>query len=296
MDKAPAIIGGIVNERSRRTILVIGSRGMLGMDLVEVLRGDDAVRSAEADIDDVDITNAESVAACLERERPDVVINCAAYTDVDGCESNEQAAGAANATGPGLLARACERRGARLLHISTDYVFDGSKKSPYLPDDPPRPLSAYGRTKLAGERAVAAACQNHLIVRTAWLYGAHGRNFVATMLRLGREKPALRVVNDQYGSPTWTADLAPALAKLAASTATGITHATNAGSCSWYEFACEIMRLAGIDTPVHAIPTAEFPRPATRPANSRLDCSRTEEITGIRMRHWRDALAAYLSA
>jgi len=193
-----------------------------------------------------------------------------------------------------LLAKACAPRGIRLLHVSTDYVFDGTKAEPYLPDDPPNPSSAYGRTKLAGEQAVAANCPDHLIVRTAWLYGTHGKNFVHTMLRLAKEKPELRVVSDQVGSPTFTRDLAGLLARLAHCNATGITHATNSGRCSWFEFACEIVKLAGLSTPVRPIPSSEYPTSTRRPAFSVLDCSRTERLAGVRIRHWRDALAEFL--
>jgi len=275
-------------------ILVTGSHGMLGTDLMELLKADSAVRAAGADIGEVDITDAVSVEECLELEQPDIVVNCAAYTNVDGSESQEGTARAVNALGPELLARACDARKIRLVHVSTDYVFDGRKTAPYLTDDEPCPLGVYGRSKLAGERAVAVNCSNHLIVRTAWLYGAHGPNFVTTMLRLARERDCLRVVSDQVGSPTFAKDLARLLRALALTDAVGITHATNAGSCSWYEFALEIVGLAGLDTPVQPISTAQYPTPARRPANTVLDCSRTDLLTGIERRHWRDALAQFI--
>jgi len=275
-------------------ILVTGSHGMLGTDLMELLKSDSAVRAAGADIGEVDITDAVSVEECLELEQPDIVVNCAAYTNVDGSESQEGTARAVNALGPELLARACEARKIRLVHVSTDYVFDGRKTAPYLPDDEPCPLGVYGRSKLAGERAVAVNCSNHLIVRTAWLYGAHGPNFVTTVLRLARERDCLRVVSDQVGSPTFAKDLARLLRALALTDAVGITHATNTGSCAWYEFALEIVGLAGLDTPVQPISTAQYPTPARRPANSVLDCSRTDLLTGIERRHWRDALAEFI--
>ncbi|HUU68254.1 MAG TPA: dTDP-4-dehydrorhamnose reductase [Planctomycetota bacterium] len=277
-----------------KTILVVGGRGMLGTDLVSLLRSDAAVNAASADIGEIDITDAGSIGRCLDSVRPDAIINCAAFTNVDACETQEQAAHAVNALGPELLAKACAPRGIRLLHVSTDYVFDGTKAEPYLPDDPPNPSSAYGRTKLAGEQAVAANCPDHLIVRTAWLYGTHGKNFVHTMLRLAKEKPELRVVSDQVGSPTFTRDLAGLLARLAHCNATGITHATNSGRCSWFEFACEIVKLAGLSTPVRPIPSSEYPTSTRRPAFSVLDCSRTERLAGVRIRHWRDALAEFL--
>ena len=277
-----------------KTILVVGGNGMLGTDLVELLGRDSSIRTASADIGEIDVTSAASVGRCFDEIKPDAIVNCAAFTNVDACETQEPAAYAVNALGPELLAKACRTRAIRMLHISTDYVFDGDKRSPYLPDDQPAPTSAYGRTKLAGERAVAANCPNHLIVRTAWLYGAHGKNFVHTMLRLATEKPELRVVSDQVGSPTFTGDLAKLLAKLARTYATGVTHATNSGSCSWHEFAREIVRGAGLATPVVPITSAEYPTPAKRPAYSVLDCARTEQLAGVKIRHWREALADFL--
>jgi len=276
------------------TILVVGGRGMLGTDLVSLLREDAAVNAASADLGEIDITDAGSIGRCLDSIRPDAIINCAAFTNVDACETQEQAAHSVNALGPELLAKASAPRGIRLLHISTDYVFDGTGTEPYRPDCPPNPSSAYGRTKLAGERAVAANCPNHLIVRTAWLYGKHGKNFVHTMLRLATEKPELRVVSDQVGSPTFTRDLAALLAKLALTDATGITHATNAGRCSWFDFACEIVKLAGLTIPIRPIASSEYPTPTKRPAFSVLDCSRTERLAGMKIRHWRDALAEFM--
>jgi len=279
----------------RKKILVVGGRGMLGTDLVALLRSDDNLAVESADIGEIDITDAASVEQCFDSVRPDIAVNCAAFTDVDACETQQERAYAVNALGPELLAKACSARGARMLQLSTDYVFDGEKKSPYLPADPTGPINAYGRTKLRGECAVAMHCRDHLIVRTAWLYGAHGKNFVHSILRLAAEKPELRVVADQFGSPTYTVDLAKLLRGLALSDATGITHATNSGRCSWYEFACEIVKLAGPATTVRPVPSSEYPLPARRPANSVLDCSRTERITGIRIRHWREALGDFLS-
>jgi dTDP-4-dehydrorhamnose reductase len=182
------------------------------------------------------------------------------------------------------------------VHVSTDYVFDGSGSKPYRPEDPAGPVSVYGKTKRAGELAVTANCSGFVVVRTAWLYGPHGKNFVATMLRLAGEHSELRVVDDQIGSPTYTGDLAAVLCDLVASGATGTVHATNAGICSWHGFACEIIKQAGKNTPVVPVSTAEFPRPAPRPAYSVLDCSRTEEIIGRPIRHWKDGLADYFAA
>jgi len=267
---------------------------MLGTDLVALLRSDGELNVSSADLGEIDITDEASVEQCFDAARPDVAINCAAFTKVDACETHENEAYAVNALGPGILATTCARHGIRLVHISTDYVFDGEKKTPYLPSDAPNPINAYGRTKLAGEEAVAANCRDHLIVRTEWLYGAHGKNFVGAILRLAKEKDELGVVADQFGSPTYTVDLAAVLRELALSRATGITHATSSGSCSWYEFACEIVKLAGPATPVRPISSSDYPTPARRPTNSALDCSRTESITGVKMRDWREALADFL--
>ena len=209
-------------------ILVVGAHGMLGRDLMTVLPGE----HRGVDIDDVDITSQESVRTLMVTLKPEVVVNVAAYTDVDGCETKRELAYAVNGDGVGNLARVTADIGAKLVHISTDYVFDGSKGSPYREDDPTGPLSVYGQSKLLGEQN-ARLNPDHLIIRTQWLYGLHGKNFVETMLTLAAERTVLSVVDDQIGSPTWTVDLALAIRALLATDCRGTYHAANAGFCSW---------------------------------------------------------------
>src|SRR6185437_2915356 len=252
------------------------------------------------DLPELDITDEQAVLAFYERERPDATINCAAWTDVDGAESHRDAAHAVNAEGAGNLARAAANAGTALLHISTDYVFDGTaplaadgRPRPYVESDPTGPRSVYGETKLAGERQVLAASPAHIVVRTAWLYGIDGPNFVATMLRLAGERAAVQVVDDQIGSPTWSGHLAPAIVGLLERGVSGLVHLTGAGSVSWNGFAKEIFRQAEVDCRVEAVSSAEMARPAPRPAFSVLESER-EDI--LPMGPWQDGLAGYLAA
>lgn len=270
-------------------ILVVGANGMLGRDLMELL-GD---RGRGVDIDEIDITSPGDVLKLLGELQPEVVINCAAYTDVDGCESNPETAMAVNGEGVGYLAMACRDNNALLVQISTDYVFDGGKGAPYSEDDAPCPLSIYGESKLAGEMN-AAFCPEHLIVRTQWLFGLHGKNFVETMLKLGSEKEVLTVVDDQTGSPTWTVDLAQAVIALIDKGCRGIYHAADSGHTTWNGFAAAIFEEAGIPVSVRPMTTAELNRPARRPLYSTLDCSKLTGDTGFRPQTWRDALRGYL--
>jgi dTDP-4-dehydrorhamnose reductase len=270
-------------------ILVVGANGMLGRDLLALL-GD---RGQGVDIDDIDITSLESVLKVIGGLKPEVVVNCAAYTDVDGCESDTETAMAVNGEGVAYLAMACRDLGALLVQISTDYIFDGGKGTPYVEDDAPCPLSVYGESKLAGEMN-AAFCPEHLIVRTQWLYGLHGRNFVETMLRLGREKDELTVVDDQIGSPTWTVDLARAIIALIDSGCRGVYHAANSEYCSWNGFARAIFEEAGLNVSVIPMTTTELNRPARRPLYSTLECSKLSADTGFRPQAWRNALREYL--
>jgi dTDP-4-dehydrorhamnose reductase len=270
-------------------ILVVGANGMLGRDLMALLGG----RARGVDIDDIDITSLESTERVIRAIHPSVVVNCAAYTDVDGCETNVETAMQVNGEGVAHLAMSTRTIGARLVQISTDYVFDGGKGSPYLEDDPPRPLSIYGESKLAGEMN-AAFNPEHLIVRTQWLYGLHGKNFVETMLRLAGEKKELDVVDDQIGSPTWTVDLARSVIALIDKGCTGIYHATNAGFCSWNGFARAIFEEAGLDVSVRGMTTDQLNRPARRPLYSTLECGKLERDAGFRPQPWRDALRLYL--
>jgi len=267
--------------------LVSGAGGQLGLALAEVLpeRGHEAV---PLDRKALDVTSIGSVRAALDAHQPDVVINAAAYTNVDGAESELELAYAVNAWGPRNLAQACEERGVDLLHVSTNYVFDGRSDRPYEPYDPPNPISAYGRTKLAGEECVRHLTNRHYVVRTAGVYG-EGRNFVRTMLRVGGERDVVKVKDDEYVSPTYARDLAEGIAGVAESGLYGVYHLTNAGSCSWYEFTREIFALAGVGTEVVPIPSSEYPLPAARPANGVLST-----LGSPPLRHWREALEDYL--
>lgn len=270
-------------------ILVTGANGMLGRDLLT--RFGDSARGVGRD--ELDVANRTAVGDLLAALRPRVVVNTAAYTDVDGCESDRQRAFAVNGDGVRHLADACAGLGALLVQVSTDYVFDGRKGQPWQEEDPVNPLSVYGRSKLAGEEH-ARSHADHLIVRTQWLYGRHGRNFVDTMLRLATERQELAVVDDQIGSPTWTTDLARAIAALLERDCRGTYHVANAGSCSWCDFARAIFQEMGLATTVRAISSAELQRPAPRPGYSVLDCAKLTRDCGFAPRPWRDALREYL--
>jgi dTDP-4-dehydrorhamnose reductase len=238
----------------------------------------------------LDVTDAAAVQRLISREKPDAVIQCAGYTRVDDAEHQEAQALAVNRDGVANLVRACVETGSTVVYPSTDYVFDGRSTRPYRPDDATAPLNAYGRSKLAGEREAAKAAR-HLIVRTSWLYGGGGKNFVSTILQRARFGDQLRVVDDQRGSPTWTSDLAATmLALLDAGAPNGVYHASNSGETSWYGFACTALRLAGLNAEITAISTAELEAAAQRPRYSTLDCASTESWVG-RIRPWQEALA-----
>jgi dTDP-4-dehydrorhamnose reductase len=271
-------------------ILVVGAQGMLGQDLMTLFG--DAARGV--DIGEIDITDLASVQRVLTTLRPTVVINAAAYTDVDGCETNREQALQVNGEGVAFLAMVTKEIGALLVQVSTDYVFDGTKGSPYQEDDLCHPLSVYGESKLAGEMN-AWVNPEHLIVRTQWLYGLHGKNFIETMLKLATEKDELTVVDDQIGSPTWTVDLARAIKALIAKGCRGTYHAANSGTCSWNEFARAIFAEAGKQVTVHAMTTEQLGRPARRPLFSPLDCSKLARESGFTPQPWREALKSYLS-
>ncbi len=272
-------------------ILVAGARGMLGRELLGALDG--SARGVTHD--QMEITSIDSVRKALMTLRPSVVINAIAYTDVDGCESNCELAFRVNGEGVKNLAEVSAAIGAKLVQISTDYVFDGTKGSPYNEDDPVNPLSVYGKSKLAGEEN-ARLNPDHLIVRTQWLYGLHGKNFVETMLRLAGEKEELGVVSDQTGSPTWTSDLCLAVKALLDNGCRGTYHAANSGSCSWFDFAGAIFDESGLNVRVNPINSIRLGRPAPRPLYSVLDCCRLAAATGLEMEHWRDALRKYLKS
>jgi dTDP-4-dehydrorhamnose reductase len=270
-------------------ILVVGCKGMLGQELMKVFGG--AARGV--DIDEIDITDLESVQRVLMTLKPKVVINSAAYTDVDGCETNVDLAMQVNGEGVAHLAMISKEIGAKLVQVSTDYVFNGGKGSPYLEEDAPAPLSIYGESKLAGEMN-ASFNPNHLIVRTQWLYGHGGKNFVETMLKHASERKELTVVDDQIGSPTWAHDLALAIKALVEKDCHGRYHAANSGFASWNGFAKEIFRLAGLDTVVSPMTTEQLGRPAKRPLYSTLDCGKLAGDTGFVPQPWQEALKRYL--
>jgi dTDP-4-dehydrorhamnose reductase len=285
----------MMNSARPKIIAVFGASGMLGSDVV------DAVRAAghepiALDRFACDITVARACENVLHRVGADAAINCAGYTDVNGAESAGDLPFAVNAAGAENVARACARARIRCVYVSTDYVFDGTKDGPYLESDAPNPLSVYGRSKLEGERRTAATARNHAIVRTSWLYGARGDNFVSTMISLARQGQSIKVVADQVGAPTYTRDLAPVLVALALRSETGIFHATNSGACSWHEFAQRIFTLsptkpAGL-TPVA---TKDYPTPARRPRNSRLADTRLAPIGLAPLPPWPDTLERYLA-
>src|SRR5215203_3715331 len=268
-------------------LLVTGAGGMLGRDVVAAARAADHEVTALARAN-LDVTDAATTRAAIAAAAPDAVVNCAAWTDVDGAEPAEDEATRVNGDGAGNVAAA----GAFTLHVSSDYVFDGTATTPYVESAATGPRSAYGRSKLAGERAVAAAAPgNHAIVRSSWLFGAHGPNFVATMLRLGAEHDEVGVVDDQVGCPTWTGHLARALVDIAERRPTGVLHVAGAGACSWHELAVAAFAATRTDCAVNRMSTAELGRPAPRPAYSVLETERGDTPV---LPHWRDGLAGYL--
>jgi dTDP-4-dehydrorhamnose reductase len=273
-------------------IIVTGAGGQLGADVVRLAK-DKGWQVYGYARNELDVTDLEAARRIVSGVKPDAVIHAAAYTKVDQAETEQDEAYRVNAAGTRNIALAAEEAGARLCYVSTDYVFDGTADQPYREYDQPHPLSVYGKSKLAGEEFVRSLSSKYFIVRTAWVYGEHGQNFVKTMLRLAREQDELRVVHDQIGSPTYTVDLAEFLLELVRTDYYGIYHATNTGSCSWYEFAQAIFAEAGIDVKVNPITTDQFPRPAKRPKYSVLDhmAIRAHGLTDLR--HWREALRAY---
>jgi len=279
-------------------VLVTGATGLLGTPLCSLIAQLPTMQCMGLARSDLDIALDESVAKTIERHMPHWVVNCAAYTKVDDCESNEEWATTVNGVGAGTVAAAAASIGAQLVHVSTDYVFDGTASNPIpvdAPTGPPEKLSAYGRSKFEGEQAVIKNHPTPMIVRTAWVYGLDGPCFPRAILNLAREGKLKKVVNDQHGAPTFAPDLAEAIIHLITANASGIFHVTNSGSCSWYEFARYLIaRAPGIDITIQPCTTAEFPRPARRPAYSVLDLSRYEAVTGNTMRDWCAAADDYV--
>jgi dTDP-4-dehydrorhamnose reductase len=268
-------------------LLITGAGGQLGQDCVRLLLDRHEICALTSR--QLNITNAEAVQAAVECVRPDVLINCAAYTAVDACESEVDCCMAVNADGPANLADTCGKVGCRLIHISTDYVFDGCKPVPeaFREEDATGPVSAYGRSKLAGEEAIAARMENYLILRTAWLYGIGGKNFLKTMLRLALANRPINVVHDQFGSLTWTMTLARQIEQVLDSGLTGIAHATAEGYCTWFEGAKYFLEAMQVEFSISPCPTADYPTLAKRPANSILENRRLKEQGLNVMRDWR---------
>ena len=273
-------------------ILILGHRGMLGSDLCLRLGAGHDVTGK--DILDFDITSAIACHDIISEVRPEIVINAAAYTDVDGCESNRDKCFSVNADGVKNVARAC--KGIKVVHFSTDYVFDGRKGIPYLEDDLRRPINVYGQSKLEGELFLQAFSYDFLLIRTAWLYGTRGRNFVSAIMEKTRTSKTIDVVDDQIGSPTYTWDLAAAVQILIEDHHSGVFHVTNSGYCSWYEFAVKILECTGMeDVKVIPIKSDQLTRPATRPSYSILNCGKFQRATGGTMRDWQGALHDYIA-
>lgn len=274
-------------------ILVTGASGQLGHDLVIELnkRGHEVIGVGSKELD---ITNCEAVMSKLTELRPEAVMHCAAYTAVDNAEDDRERCDAVNHIGTENVAKACVQIGAKLLYLSTDYVFAGDGDKPWKPEDKADPLNTYGMTKYLGEETVRKFVEAHFIVRISWVFGINGKNFVKTMLRLGAEREQLTVVCDQIGSPTYTPDLSKLLADMIVTDKYGTYHATNEGICSWYEFACAIMEKAELKAKVLPVKSAEYPAKAKRPSNSRMSKDKLTENGFERLPHWEDALDRYL--
>ncbi len=274
-------------------ILLTGSKGMLAHAFLK--KKPENWNILATDIDELDITQPGHVEKVVQAFQPDIIINCAAYTRVDDCEKEKELPFAINATGAGHLAESANKIGTKLIHFSTDYIFDGTKKSPYLEDDSPHPINVYGMSKLEGEQNIRKQTDNHLIIRTQWLYGDGGNHFVKTILKLSMERDSIKVVKDQIGSPTWTEDLANATIELIKMKCIGTYHVVNSGECSWYDFACQITKDAGFNIRVIPCTSAEFPRPAKRPAYSVLSTKKVEAVLGKHLPTWQTALKHQLN-
>ncbi len=286
-------------------IMITGAHGQLGNELCDILKNgkseigliDTSFNGCEVtavDIDRLDISELNSVLTFTNAQKPDIIINCAAMTNVDRCEEDFETAMKANAIGARNVAMAAELIGAKLIHVSTDYVFAGNGISPYVEWDICDPQSIYGKSKYLGEQYVSQLCSRYFTVRTSWLYGYKGNNFIKTILKIAKEKGQLKVVNDQRGNPTNANDLAHHILKLALFDEYGIYHCTGTGECSWYDFACKIIEYAGIDCQITPCTTDEFPRPAKRPAYSALNNLMLKCTVGDEMRIWNDALKNYI--
>lgn len=279
-----------------KNILLTGGQGQLAHDICQVLEKKYAVAALTSQ--ELDVTDPKRIRTIMHSMQPEIIVNCAAFTKVDACETSPEKALAVNATGPGYLAEAAARTGAKLIHISTDYVFNGSKKppAPYSEDDPTGPISSYGRSKLEGEKAIRHAGATHLIIRTAWLYGIQGHNFLKTMLRLALADPSreIKVVNDQFGSLTWSYRLALQIERLLKTDLHGTIHATAEGYCSWYEAALFFLEKMGIPHRIIPCSSAEYQTPARRPINSILENHRLKKLALNLMRPWQEDVAEFV--
>jgi dTDP-4-dehydrorhamnose reductase len=295
-------------HRSGRTILVTGMNGQVGFELARSLQGLGRVVAVDRSV--LDLSSPDQIRMVLREIRPDLVVNPAAYTAVDKAETEFDLAMRINGEAPAIFAEEAKKLGAALIHYSTDYVFNGDKQGAYVEDDPTDPQNAYGRTKLAGEQAIAAAGVDHLIFRTSWVYGNRGKNFLQTMLRLGAERPELKVVADQFGAPTWSNTIATLTAHIVSrafsaddpaawwNSHKGVYNLTAADSTSWHGFAMSIFELADLERrpSVLPIPAADYPTPATRPSNSRMSGEKLARVFGLQAPHWKDALRLCLEA
>lgn len=275
-------------------VFVTGVKGQLGFDVMNELkkRGHEAVG---VDIEEMDITDEESVNRVIKAAAPDAVIHCAAYTAVDAAEDNEELCRKVNAAGTRYIAAVCRELDIKMMYISTDYVFNGQGTRPWEPDDKREPLNVYGQTKYEGELAIEETLEKYFTVRIAWVFGVNGKNFIKTMLNLGKTRDKLTVVADQIGSPTYTYDLARLLVDMIETEKYGRYHATNEGLCSWYEFACEIFKQAGMNVTVEPVSSDQFPVKAKRPMNSRISKDKLDENGFVRLPSWQDALERYLT-
>ena len=274
-------------------VFVTGVKGQLGYDVMNELEKQ-GLEGIGVDIDEMDITDADQVNKVIKEAAPDAVIHCAAYTAVDAAEDNEEICRKVNAQGTENIAKVCEELDIKMMYLSTDYVFNGQGERPWEPDDEREPLNVYGQTKYEGELAIEEHVKKFFTVRIAWVFGVNGKNFIKTMLNLGKTHDHLTVVNDQTGSPTYTYDLARLLVDMIQTDKYGRYHATNEGLCTWYEFACEIFKQAGMDVSVAPVSSDEYPAKAKRPSNSRMDKSKLTANGFQPLPTWQDALSRYL--
>jgi dTDP-4-dehydrorhamnose reductase len=273
-------------------VLITGSNGQLGYDLAKILRYKN-IDFLATDRSTMDITNIEQVSKVIKDYFPDIVIHCAAYTYVDKAEDEKELCYSINVLGTKYISQACKEIDAKLIYISTDYVFDGKGIEPFIETDLPNPINYYGHTKYQGEMIVQSLLSKYFIVRVSWLFGSNGKNFVKTIQNLLKDREHISVVSDQFGSPTYTLDLAKILLEIIKSEEYGLYHITNEGFCSWYEFALEILNLSGRDVRIYPINSSEFPTKAKRPFNSRLSKDKVMEVFSYKLQNWKSALREY---